>query len=128
LDELSHHFADLTGFILSSYYEESINSESLYWLGYNLGKWIYIIDAFDDLEKDMQNNKFNALNSIYNEDNKSYLELVKQIKDRVDFTLTNCAQSCLECLNNLPIHKNYDLLHNILQFGLMEKVDKVFKG
>jgi hypothetical protein len=125
LDELSHHFADLTGFILSSYPRETKNSENLYWLGYNLGKWIYIIDAFDDLEKDMNNRKFNALNSIYNIDNKSYSELVEQITARVDFTLTSCAQSCLECLGKLPIQKNHDLLHNILQLGLMEKMDKI---
>ena len=126
LDELSHHFADLTGFILSSYPGETKNSEELYWLGYNLGKWIYIIDAFDDLEKDMQNNKFNALNSIFNIDNKPYSELIKQINHRVDFTLTSCAQSCLEYLRKLPIEKNHDLLHNILQFGLMDKMDKIF--
>ncbi len=50
IDEISHHFAHLTGYILSSYKNFSFK-DSLYWLGYNLGKWIYIIDAFDDLEK-----------------------------------------------------------------------------
>jgi hypothetical protein len=127
LDELSHHFADLTGFILSSYSGEATNNEALYWLGYNLGKWIYIIDAFDDLEKDIKNEKFNALNSVYNTDNKTYEELLSFITDRIDFTLVSCAQSCLEFLSKLPITKNYELIHNILQFGLMEKMDKVFK-
>lgn len=125
LDEISHPFADLTGFILSAYYGETNHTDKLYWLGYNLGKWIYIIDAFDDLKKDIEANKFNALNSIYNKDNKSYLELVENIKARVDFTLTSCAQSCMEYLTKLPIKKNFDLLVNILQYGLMEKMDKV---
>jgi hypothetical protein len=128
LDELSHHFADLTGYILSSYTSEEdmdIN-ETLYWLGYNLGKWIYIIDAYDDLEKDISNKKYNALDSIFNKEKKPYSELSREINSRVDFTLTSCAQSCLEYLSQLPIKKNHDLLHNILQFGLMEKMDKVF--
>lgn len=126
LDELSHSFADLTGFILSSYYNQDNVSESLYWLGYNLGKWIYIIDAFDDLEKDMKNNKFNAINSVYNQHNMSYDAFVESIKNRIDFTLVSCAQGCLDILRRLPLKKNEELLHNILQLGLMEKMDKVF--
>lgn len=127
IDELSHYFADLTGVILSSYYNEPKVNESLYWLGYNLGKWIYIIDAFDDLEKDMKNNKFNAINSVYNLQNSPYDTFAENIRNRIDFTLVSCAQACLESLDRLPIKKNYDLLHNILQLGLMEKMDKVFK-
>lgn len=126
LDEVSHHFADLTGFILSSYGIEEYECETIYWLGYNLGKWIYIIDAFDDLEKDMKTNKFNALNSLYNFNKMPYEEFRNSITDRIDFTLTSCAQNCLVYLNKLPLKKNYELLHNILQFGLMEKMDKVF--
>lgn len=127
LDELSHHFADLTGFILSSYNGKHKDNESLYWLGYNLGKWVYIIDAYDDLEKDMNNKKFNAINAVFNTANLTYSDFVNSISSRIDFILTSCAQSCLEYLNNISIKKNYDLLHNILQFGLMEKMDKVFK-
>lgn len=126
LDELSHNFADLTGFILSSYPGITGNEKSLYWLGYNLGKWIYIIDAYDDLEKDMLKGKFNAINAVFNKNRLPYNELISNIDKRIEFTLINCAQCCLEYLDKLPIKKNYDLLHNILQFGLMEKMDKVF--
>lgn len=126
MDELSHHFADLTGYILSSYYGKD-KYEELYFLGYNLGKWIYIIDAYDDLEKDMENGKFNAINSVFNKTNLSYNDLVSSISNRIDFTLVNCAQASLDSLNRMNLDKNYELLYNILQFGLMEKMDKVFK-
>lgn len=124
LDELSHPFADLTGHILSSYNKNNV--ENLYWLGYNLGKWIYIIDAFDDLEKDMNSKKFNAVNNIFNTNNLPYSEFKTSIEDRVDFTLVSCAEACIKYLKALPIKKNHELLYNILQFGLMEKMDKVF--
>lgn len=127
LDELSHHFADLTGFILSSYVGEHKDRDTLYFLGYNLGKWIYIIDAYDDLEKDMKNNKFNAVNAVFNEKGLPYEKFYKKIRERIDFILVSCAQSTVECLNSISVVKNYDLLYNILQFGLMEKMDKVFK-
>jgi len=124
-DEISHPFADLTGYILFSYLD--YENHELYRLGYNLGKWIYIIDAFDDLEKDMKQNKFNAIEAVLNKNNLPFKEFNEEIKDRVDFVLTTCAEQCLHYLNKLPLKKNEDLLYNILQYGLMEKMDKVFK-
>jgi len=126
IDELSHVFADLTGFIVSFYYKDEIFKEDLYWLGYNLGKWIYIIDAYDDLEKDIENNSFNAINALFNSDKLDYKSFSKCIKPRIDYILTTCAQQCLKNLNSLPLIKNEDILYNILELGLMEKMDKVF--
>ncbi|MEG2353511.1 MAG: DUF5685 family protein [Clostridium sp.] len=127
LDELSHPFADLTGFLISSYYKDKSFKDTLYWLGYNLGKWIYIIDAYDDLEKDMAKSKFNAINESLNNGNLNFLEFSHSIEKRIEFSLINCGKACLEALNNLPLVKNIDILENVLHFGLMEKIDKVFK-
>jgi hypothetical protein len=124
LDELSHPFAELTGYILSSV--NVTEKDNLYMLGYNLGKWIYIIDAFDDHEEDMKKGKFNAINTSCNIQNLSYTEFSSSIRDRIDFILTNCGRQCFETLNKLNLEKNHDLVFNILQFGLLEKMDKVF--
>lgn len=125
LDELSHPFAELTAYIIASFYLESEFYDTLYSLGYNLGKWIYIIDAFDDLEKDMKKNKFNAINKALNKDNLSYELLFKSLKQRIDFVLTSCANACLQNLNKLGLKKNQELLYNILQYGLMQRIEKV---
>lgn len=127
LDELSHPFAELTAYLLSTYIESYEDKESLYWLGYNLGKWIYIIDAWDDLEADMKKNKFNAIASILNESGLPYEGFSKSVEARIDFLLVTCAEQCLQHLNRLTLYKNNELLNNILQLGLMEKMDKVFK-
>lgn len=126
IDELSHPFAELTAFVLSSYPKLEKHKDTLYTLGYNLGKWIYIIDAFDDLEEDMQKGKFNAINNIFNTENLPFEEFKVSIKDRVDFILVTCARGCYECLNNLPLRTNKDILYNILQLGMLEKMEKVF--
>lgn len=126
IDSLAHHFAKLTGFILSSYKNDD-NKDALYWLGYNLGKWIYIIDAFDDLEDDMSKNKFNAINACFNNDSLPFNEFSKQVEQRIDFILGTCASQCISFFNKLKLKKNEDLLYNILQYGLLEKMDKVFK-
>ncbi|MBP2032423.1 hypothetical protein J2Z42_001088 [Clostridium algifaecis] len=123
-DSICHHFSDLTAFILSNYSHK--DSENLYWLGYNLGKWIYIIDSLDDLKKDMRNGNFNVLNHCFNNKNLSYDKFYLEIKAKVDFILGTCASRCMDFFNKLPIIKNRELLYNILQYGLLEKMDKVF--
>lgn len=126
LDKLSHSFANLTGVLLGSY-NKNVNGDILYKLGYNLGKWIYLIDAFDDLKKDMENKKFNAINRCFNENDLCYEEFYPKIKDRMSFILYSSARQCLENLEELPIKKNNELLQNILQYGLVEKMDNIFK-
>lgn len=128
IDEISHDFAHLTGYLISNYFDDSAEfKETLYWLGYNIGKWIYLIDAMDDLEKDMKNNKFNVISSIYNKENIPYETFRPSIEEKMDFILLSCASTCSDLLDQLPIKKNQELLYNILKFGLMEKIDIVFK-
>lgn len=128
LDGTAHYFGDLIGFIISSYYDHITIKDDLYLIGYHLGRWIYIIDAFDDLKSDIEKNKFNAINKIYNKNNYPYEKFEPSIKNQINFSLTASANKCLEILKKLPIKKNRDLLFNIFEYGLLEKMDKVFKG
>jgi hypothetical protein len=126
IDELTEPFATLTGKILSSFNKDEKINANLYNLGYNLGKWIYIIDAYDDLYDDMKHNKFNAINKIFNKDNIEYTQFKNIIEGRIDFILVTSARNCFESLTKLPLKTNKDLLYNILQLGLLEKMDNVF--
>lgn len=125
IDELSHSFADLTGFLISFYYKDKEFNEALYKLGYNLGRWIYIIDAYDDLEDDLKKQKFNAINKAFNSEGLSFEELIETQRDRIEFNLMMSASTTVDALNNLPLEKNGDLLFNILQFGLMNKIESI---
>lgn len=125
LDEISDKFATLTAFIISYYYKDSDFYDSLYSLGYNLGRWIYIIDAYDDLNEDMKKNRFNAINKAFNLDNLPYNEFLAQYRDRIEFNLILSANAAVEALNNLTLTKNKDLLYNILQLGLMNKIESI---
>ncbi|WP_234122629.1 DUF5685 family protein [Clostridium hydrogenum] len=125
IDELSHPFSDLTGFIISSYTKNENLKDILYNIGYNLGKWIYIIDAYDDLKNDMEKGKFNAINSSMNIDNLPYEDFSKTISHKISFILTLCGRNCFDYLNNLPMKTNVDILYNILQYGLLDKMKKL---
>lgn len=133
LDEITHPFAVLLGTVfavLAKLIEEvSIDkneSDNIYWLGYYLGRWIYIIDAYDDLEKDMKKNEFNPISNVLNIENLEYNDFKAKIEERIKFSLVSAATNCSDKLRNITLHKNEDLLANILDLGLMEKMDKIF--
>lgn len=126
IDEICHPFSDIVGNILKAYPNELINDgeelrDYLYCLGYTLGKWIYLIDAFDDLKKDMKNKKFNPINFLYNNANTSFEELLPLVKDRIEFNILNCSYNCKDILEKLPLKRNEDILKNILELGMMDK-------
>ncbi|KGK90733.1 DUF5685 family protein [Clostridium sp. HMP27] len=127
LDSLCHPFGELTAYLLSYTITDKVIKKHMQEFGYNLGKWIYVIDAFDDLQKDMENNKFNAISSVLNTDNLDYERFKEAIEARIEFTLLSCGRTCTYLLDKLPIKRNYDLLYNILQLGMIEKINKVFK-
>ena len=54
--------------IISSSNLRTEKYDNLYSLCFNLGKWIYIIDAYEDYNEDMQNGNFNLLQNIMKED------------------------------------------------------------
>lgn len=126
IDEICHPFSNIVGNILKAYPKELVNDcdelrNDLYSLGYTLGKWIYLIDAFDDFKKDMKDNKFNPINFLYNSNNKSYEELLPSIKERLEFTILNCSYNCKDILERLPLKRNEDILKNVLELGMMDK-------
>lgn len=124
IDEICHPFAKLTGEVLSSF-EDGNNKESLYWLGYNLGKWIYLIDALDDLEKDIKDKKFNPLLKALNYENEGFITFKNRILKRIEFNLLTTARLTVENLEKLSLYKNQDIVYNILELGLMEKTNSV---
>ena len=126
IDEICHPFSVIVGEILKNYPNEILNDSeesrsNLYDLGYGLGKWIYLVDALDDLKEDMEKNKFNPINYLYNTNNLSYEELIIQIRDRIEFNILSCGCRCKESLDKLSLHKNKEILENIINFGMMDK-------
>lgn len=130
IDEIAHPFSDIVGIILKECPFKLVNDSeelrnNLYNFGYTLGKWIYLIDAFDDLEDDIKNKKFNPINHLYNKENYSFNELLPLIKERLEFSILNCSYNCNEILRLLPLKRNEDILKNILELGMMDKYLKI---
>lgn len=92
---------------------------ALAWLGYNIGRWIYIIDAYSDLEKDFRQKTYNPF--LTKGDS---AEAVKQkISDDLDMSLTFTLENAASAYNLLKIYKNEEILNNIIYMSLKNKQD-----
>jgi hypothetical protein len=133
IDEICDPFSNLVGIIFRDYPYELIDDSHelrniLYTLGYSIGKWIYLIDALDDLKSDMQKKKFNPINFLYNKSSLAYNDFIESIKSKMEFTILNCGYSCKENLEKLNLNRNKDILYNIIELGLMDKYINIIKS
>ncbi|WP_027399316.1 DUF5685 family protein [Anaerovorax odorimutans] len=97
-------------------------------MGYHLGKWIYLIDAFDDIEDNAKNKVYNPLINQFKYDYKSketIEEFKARIANRVEFNLMCYLAEVAKAYENLNIKKNKGLIENIIYFGLHRKTEEV---
>ena len=90
-------------------WKKDVWEDSLRRMGFYLGKFIYILDAYDDVEKDVKNGNYNPFAEKYIM--KGFDEQVRQL------LIMMMAQTCRE-FEKLPIIKYTDILRNILYSGV----------
>jgi hypothetical protein len=82
-------------------------------IGYHLGKWIYLIDAADDLETDIRHDNYNPFR--YGERD------VEQLQLSLKLSLSEIADT----MALLPIRKNRAIIENIVYVGLNIKTEEI---
>lgn len=128
MDKSAEPFAKLMEEVTA--YDKLCNNEKnekiLRWLGYNIGKWIYILDAYDDIEKDAKQNSYNPLiyQFDYNE-NEEIIEFKKRIRDRVEFNLTYSLGQIAKAYELMEIKANSGLVENIIYLGMLRKTEQI---
>ena len=103
-------FGELMGEIFI--YKEDEWKEKLYNVGYFLGKYIYILDAYTDLEDDKKTGNYNPLLAL--SEKEDYNERVREI-------LQMQMAECVSHFEALPILKDVGILRNILYEGVWNK-------
>ena len=106
--------SDCFGAMMAEFFDwkQDIWSKDLKRTGYSLGKFIYLLDAWDDLPRDVRRGRFNPLQNMsrqpgYEENIRSILEML--------------AADCARSFERLPCVADSDLLHNILYSGIWLK-------
>lgn len=95
-------------------YRDDIWHDDLYELGFYLGKFVYLLDAYDDIEEDISKKTFNPFLRQYQNDD--FEETVYMILEM----MISRAANAFECL---PITENIEILRNIIYSGVWTKYE-----
>lgn len=117
LDKMS----GLTGHIISEIFapKEDEWTATLRALGFHLGKFIYLMDAWEDIEKDKKAGNYNPLlplykneeDSVFNETCQSYMTMV----------MADCAAN----FERLPLIEDVEILRNIIYSGIWTRYELI---
>ena len=113
IDKVAHPFA----MIMSDIFREA--NPALANLGYNLGRYIFFVDALDDMDKDLKDNNYNVYNLKYNYDGNLTDEQKNHIKNSILTTLSYVSEE----YEKLPKFKNKQILDNIVYLGIRHKFE-----
>ncbi|PYG86967.1 hypothetical protein LY28_02589 [Ruminiclostridium sufflavum DSM 19573] len=125
IDAAAEPFARLMEEVLDYKKLDDNTRRVLRWMGYNLGKWIYLIDAFDDLEDDIKNSSYNPFVTHFKYDGSDVSEFRSKIKEQAEFTLLYCLGETSKAFELLETKENKGILENILYIGMLSKTDKI---
>ncbi len=90
---------------------------------YYLGKWVYIIDAVDDTEKDFKNNEFNPFFVGYNYQNKD--KFFEERGKELEFLLKSSYNSVRNAYKNIELKFNEGAITNILWYGILMRTEDI---
>ncbi len=112
--------AGLTGIFLGEIFcgPEKVWKEELRTLGFYLGKWIYLMDAWQDVEKDRKKGNYNPFASMAEQ---------PDFDEQAHGILLMMAAEAARAFERLPIVENVDILRNILYSGIWNTYRKIQK-
>ena len=114
IDITARCFGELMGELFV--YKKDVWEETLREMGFYLGKFIYIMDAYDDVKKDMEQGSYNALIPLYGEP-----DFDAKCRDMMDLVLAECSHY----FEKLPCVEDVEILRNVLYAGVWTKFDKI---
>lgn len=114
LDTMSGLFGEIMAEIFA--YKKDEWEQDLRNCGFFLGKFIYLMDAYEDIEKDMENGSYNPLKNLWNQED--FAVYCKQL-------LTMMIAECSRSFEMLPIITHAEILRNILYSGVWCRYEAV---
>lgn len=123
VDVPAEEFGCILGNALSVGYEGN-KKRTVYEIGRNLGKWIYISDALDDIDKDEKKNKYNPFLASF-----ETAEEAKKHGSAVSNALLNQlnnAYNALILLDGKDVGI-YNILENIIRIGNINTQEKILE-
>ncbi|MGI6153871.1 MAG: DUF5685 family protein [Christensenellaceae bacterium] len=123
-DATAHTYAQLFGGVLMEL--DLMQSHILYDFGYSLGRWVYLVDAYDDIKRDIRQGDYNVFVEKYKLSGDG--EVPEEVKKAAEFSLFYALGNAAQEFSRLEIKKNKSILENIVYYGLKDRTNKVLEG
>ncbi|MGN1014202.1 MAG: DUF5685 family protein [Butyricicoccus sp.] len=91
---------------------------------YHVGRWIYLVDACDDLKDDMRTGSYNPVCLRYQLTEPQ----LEPVRDRLNHTLIQSLAAAYHAYVLLPVQRDGGIIENILCQGLPEVTRQVLNG
>ena len=95
--------------------------------GYCLGRWVYLMDAVDDLDEDLAKGRYNPY-ILSRHLKKGDADGVKEARDYSLYTLNACLAECKAAYDLLEVRRFDGILRNILEEGMAHAQKRVIAG
>ncbi|WP_455103767.1 DUF5685 family protein [Peptostreptococcus sp.] len=118
IDKTSNCFARLLEEIFD--YKDDEYRDRLRKVGFNIGKYIYIMDAYEDLNQDLEKGRYNPFSS-YKDDREG-------LKVKVDKLIGMTLARLEEAILNLDIKVNKSIIDNIIYSGVYLRYKGLING
>lgn len=95
-------------------------------LFYTIGKWVYLIDALDDYEKDVKKKRYNPFVLSYGAASRA--ELMQAQGQEIAFLFDTLFYAMREGLAGVKFYFNRDLTDNVILRGIPLETQRVMRG
>lgn len=85
-------------------------------IGFQLGKFIYLLDAYEDIENDLKKGRYNPFTLKY---------MDEDFEEQCKIVLTAAIANCTKNFEMLPLIDNVNILRNILYSGVWYRYEKI---
>lgn len=115
-EEMASQFGDVMAEIFA--YKKDEWETTLRTVGFYLGKFIYLMDAYEDIEEDQKTGNYNPLLQLYQ---------TERFEEECQIMLSMMMAESSKSFEQLPILENIEIMRNILYSGVWCRYEMVKK-
>ena len=108
IDRVSNTFGSLMSEIFA--WKEDEYEDKLRMIGFNLGKYIYILDAYEDLDEDYKKGRYNPF--------VDYIDKKQELKNKVERLISMSLGMAAKNIEDLNLEFNKSIIDNIMYSGV----------
>lgn len=114
IDEAAGYFGDIMAEIFAWRSDEW--ERELRRIGFFLGKFVYLMDAYEDVERDKKNGNYNPFLQLYE---------TGEFEEQCEMVLNMMMAECSKGFEKLPLIQHVEILRNILYAGVWCRYEAV---